>query len=131
MIAPDVSERDFQRAVIDLAHTFHWRVAHFRTAVNPQRGNYMTPVGADGAGWPDLVLVHPGSGRILFRELKSRSGRITAGQTRWGEWLTACRLDWKVWRPADMPEIARTLAEPTGTTIVVADRGTLDLGLDR
>ncbi len=101
--------------MIELAHTFHWKVAHFRTAMNA-RGIYMTPVGADGAGWPDLVLVHPGTGRVIFRELKSEKGRVTSGQEAWGVWLSRCDLDWDVWRPSDMNTIAIELSNGRART---------------
>jgi hypothetical protein len=114
-VALTVTERDFQRTVIELAHLFGWKVAHFRTAMNA-RGVYMTPVGADGAGWPDLVLIHPARGRILYRELKAERGRLDPRQTTWGEWLTAAGCDWTVWRPSDMPEITYTLSHGTAHT---------------
>ena len=108
-------ERDFQRAVIEVAHTFSWKVAHFRTAINA-RGHYQTPVGGDGAGWPDLVLAHSGSGRILFRELKSDTGRLAPNQQQWGDRLVACGCDWDVWRPADMKHIVTVLSGGRATT---------------
>jgi hypothetical protein len=93
-------ERDYQRKVIELAHLFHWRVAHFRTAMNA-RGVHMTPVAADGKGWPDLVLVNPLHHRILFREVKADRGRLSPEQEQWGAWLTSAGQDWGVWQPRD------------------------------
>ena len=110
-----ISERDFQRQVIELAQMFEWRVAHFRTALN-QRGHYQTPVAADGAGWPDLVLVHERSGRILFRELKSDKGRLAQNQEDWGRWLEAAGCDWGVWKPKDLDGIAVVLSGGRATT---------------
>ena len=109
------SEREFQRTVISLAHTFHWKVAHFRTAMNA-RGVYMTPVGADGAGWPDLVLVHPTRGTVLFRELKAEKGRLDPKQVAWGRWLTAAGCDWAMWKPSQINEIAVLLSAGRATT---------------
>lgn len=54
-------------------------------------------------GFPDLVLVHPGQGRIMFRELKrsGSNGRITAAQKACMAALTAVGMDVAVWRPED------------------------------
>lgn len=104
-----MNEREFQRAVIEVAHSFGWKVAHFRTAMNA-RGVHMTPVAADGKGWPDLVLVHPQQGVALFRELKSADGRLSAEQARWLADLNAAGLDAGVWRPIHMSQI---VAQPS------------------
>jgi hypothetical protein len=101
-------EREFQKKVIELAHMFGWKIAHFRTAINA-RGVHMTPVAADGKGWPDLVLVHPGRGVVLFRELKSDTGRLDPHQIAWGEWLLACGMDWGMWKPKDWDTIVGVL----------------------
>jgi len=51
-------------------------------------------------GFPDLVLVHRGTGRTLFRELKSEKGRLTVEQREVLE-LLGRRNDVGVWTPAD------------------------------
>ena len=104
-----MTERDFQRAVIEVAHSFGWRIAHFRTALN-KRGHYQTPVAADGKGYPDLHLVHPERGVSMFRELKVGRNKPSAEQAAWGEWLTAAGCDWAVWRESDMDEIVSVLS---------------------
>lgn len=86
-----------QRAVVDLARTCGWRVAHFPT-IQDARGVWRTPVAADGKGWPDLVLVRD---RVLVREVKGDGDRLRPEQETW---LTAFRLagaDAGVWRPKD------------------------------
>ena len=99
-----MSEAELQAAVIDLAHVYRYRVAHFRPA-QTGRG-WRTPVGADGAGFPDMVLAKPG--RVLFVELKSATGRVSPRQL---DWLEALMPDGFVWRPADWHsgEILRVL----------------------
>lgn len=105
-----ISERDFQRKVLELAKMMGWRVAHFRAALN-QRGEWQTPVAADGAGWPDLYLLHPGRRTPpLYRELKSQKGIVHPRQQRWGDDLLACGQDWAVWRPSDWSEIVHALS---------------------
>lgn len=53
-------------------------------------------------GWPDLVIAFPGA--ILFRELKSATGVVSAAQQWWLDTLHAAGLDTGVWRPLDLRE---------------------------
>lgn len=74
-----MTEADLQRAVIDTAHALKWMVAHFRPA-QTARG-WRTPVEAEGAGFPDLVLVR--ATRLIFAELKGERGRVSELQRGW------------------------------------------------
>lgn len=56
------------------------------------------------SGFPDLVLISPRQGRILFRELKTMRGRVSPDQKIWIEGLTAVGQDAGVWRPDDLVE---------------------------
>jgi hypothetical protein len=102
-------EASFQAVVVETARLAGWRVAHFRAAKTSK--GWRTPVTADGAGWPDLVLVRPP--RIIFAELKSTTGGLRANQA---EWLDVLRLlsqvEVRLWRPDDWDAIVKTL---TGT----------------
>lgn len=51
-------------------------------------------------GFPDLVIVGPAG--VLFRELKTAAGKLTADQRRWQTELHAAGADVAVWRPADL-----------------------------
>lgn len=99
-VGAPVTEAEFQRQVIDLARTLGWRVAHFRT-VRVLRGNgsthYATPVQADGAGFPDLIMVR--GERLLAVELKSGRGVVTDEQLAWLDALEGTRAEVYVWRP--------------------------------
>jgi hypothetical protein len=53
-------------------------------------------------GFPDLTVV--GAHGVLFRELKSERGRVTADQRRWLDALAAAGADVVVWRPCDWPQ---------------------------
>lgn len=101
------SEAGFQKAVIDLARLNGWMVAHFRTAMN-RDGTWVTPVAADGKGFPDLVLVHPIRG-VLFRELKTDRGQVSKEQALWINYLGVARANVTVWRPRDWDTIVATL----------------------
>lgn len=51
-------------------------------------------------GWPDLALC--GARKLIFRELKTETGRVSPEQERWGLMLRHAGQDWDVWRPADL-----------------------------
>jgi hypothetical protein len=98
-------ERDFQTYVIDLATVNQWRIAHFRKA-QTARGRWITPVAADGAGFPDLVLVRD---RIIYAELKTNTGKLGPAQIAWGQALTRAGAEYYVWRPRDADEVQAVL----------------------
>jgi len=100
-----ISEAEWQQQVIDLAHVHGWRVLHVRPAQN-SRGDWRTPVAADGKGWPDLTLVRD---RVLFAELKTNRGRLAPEQRRWLDALEAAGAEVAVWRPKDFPTVLDTL----------------------
>lgn len=91
-------EDDLLTAVLDMARLFGLRVAHFRPA-NTERG-WRTAVQADGKGYPDLTIAGPGG--LLFRELKSATGRLSAEQQDWAATLASAGADFAVWRPEDL-----------------------------
>lgn len=100
----EITEAEWQRQVIDLAHLFAWKVAHFRPAQTTK--GWRTPVAADGAGWPDLVLVRD---RILAVELKREKGKVAVAQQEWLDALQAAGAETHVWRPSDLDAVAETL----------------------
>lgn len=109
-MASSISEKQFQARVIDLLHLYGYRVAHFMPAVNA-RGQWRTPVAADGKGFPDLVAVRPEtagrhrSPRVMFVELKTDTGRMSKEQVAWQTDLLAAKSEAYVWRPRDWDNI--------------------------
>lgn len=95
------SEKYFQDQVMELAERLGWLVYHVFDSRRSQ------------AGFPDLVLLHPGTGRVLFRELKTQTGKTRKMQDVWLAGLRLGGLDAKVWRPEDWVsgEIQKTLME--------------------
>jgi len=101
-----IPEREFQQQVIDLAHIFHWRVAHFRPAQTKK--GWRTAVSADGMGFPDLVLAR--EGRLIFIEVKSEKGKFSLEQSEWLEVLKATgKCEVYVWKPSQWDEIMAIL----------------------
>lgn len=82
------SEADFQRAVIDLCR---WLGLHYFHDNDSRRNR---------AGFPDMVIC--GQHGVIFRELKSATGRIRPEQATWLSRLQLAGADADVWRPRDM-----------------------------
>lgn len=91
-----MTEAQLQDAVVDLAHTLGYSVAHFRPARTSK--GHRTPVQYDAAGWPDLVLV--GRGRVLYRELKREREAPSSAQVAWIRRLQDAGQDVEIWRPS-------------------------------
>jgi len=110
--ANKLTEKQFQQQVIDLARLCGFRVAHFRPAMVTRGGKvkYETPVGADGKGWPDLVLVHRRRRLVLFVELKVGKNTTTPEQEAWLDDLRECGERVRVWRPDHWSAIEALLA---------------------
>jgi hypothetical protein len=85
-----MKERDLQQALSDLAKLLRLKAYH---TYDSRRSE---------PGFPDLVIVGPGG--VLFRELKSETGRVSPHQRAWIESLTAAGADAGIWRPADQHE---------------------------
>jgi hypothetical protein len=94
----------WEGTVIDLARLLKWRVAHFRPARTAK--GWRTPVQADGAGFPDLVLVRD---RVIYAELKSETGRLSTDQEAWRDAILGAGGLWYCWRPSDWPEVVAVL----------------------
>lgn len=94
---PDISENEFLAQIRALAKLTGWEFYHTHTSKFSE------------AGWPDAVLASAKQRRTLFVELKTRTGTVSKAQQKWLELLAACGHETAVWRPADMPEIAKIL----------------------
>ena len=107
-----MTENEFLTQVIELSHLLRWRVAHFRgVPILRKNGTvrYQTPVQADGAGFPDLVLVNREKKRVIYAELKSDKGCIRPEQNRWLDDLSAAGQEVYLWRPKDSDDIIKIL----------------------
>lgn len=93
-----MTEAALQKAVLELAKRLGWRVAHFRPAqVRP--GRFVTNVGAEGSGFPDLVLVR--GDRLVFAELKMDGKYPGPKQREWHQALQGAGASVCIWKPRD------------------------------
>ncbi len=93
-----VSEKDFQAAVVALAKRHGWKCYH---PYNSRKSD---------EGYPDLTLARD---RIVWMELKTETGVVSAAQASWNEILLAAGEEAYIFRPSNWPEIVAILtAEP-------------------
>ena len=107
-----VTEKEFQRTVIEYAHALGYKVYHQIDMgyKDPKTGvkRFSRRV---GPGYPDLTIV--GHNRILFAELKSEKGGTKKGQVEWAVAIKEAGGAYYLWRPSNWDEIKKILA-PAG-----------------
>lgn len=85
-LPPGCSEKQFQDWIVGMAKANGWLVAHFR-GVRVQRKDgatrWQTPVDVDGAGFPDLILLHVARKAMMALEAKVKPNTPTAAQEAW------------------------------------------------
>ena len=91
-----MTEKELLSCVIQMAHVFGWKVAHFRPGLD-RKGNWKTAVQGDGVGFPDLIMVR---GSVIFAvELKTEKASLTNEQVDWLRRISAGAYA-HVWRPS-------------------------------
>lgn len=100
-LPPNCSEKVFQARVIALAESNGWECYH---PFDSRRS---------AAGYPDLTLVR--GPELIYAELKTDVGRVTADQQRWQELLAAVPgVRVRLWRPRDWDAIVAELTTAEG-----------------
>jgi hypothetical protein len=108
-LAAAMTEAELQERVIRAARITGWRYYH---PPDNRPGGKSGRVQRVVPGFPDLVLVHVAQRRIMYRELKTQTGRVSPDQRTWLDDLAIAGADVGVWRPADLLE-ERILVELT------------------
>lgn len=91
-----ITEREFQREVLQLAALFGWRPYHTHDSRQSHRG------------FPDLTMVR--GDRLVFAELKSMAGKVRPEQQEWLDELAVVPgVEAYLWRPSDLDAIAEVL----------------------
>lgn len=91
----NITEKEFTRQVEELAAIYHWKYYHTWTSIHSPKG------------FVDVVMVK--GERLIFAELKSDKGELTAYQQEWLEALGATSAEVHVWRPSDFNNIVSIL----------------------
>lgn len=81
-----MNEAAFQSLIVELARLMGW--THIYHTHDSRRS---------ASGFPDLVLIR--GPRILFIEIKSETGRVSADQESWLEALRATCAEVYLWKP--------------------------------
>lgn len=92
-----LTEKQFQAQVVQMAAFFGWRHYHNLYAIGSDRG------------YPDLTLVHPRHG-VLWLELKGPRGRPGPAQEEWIDTLRAAGQRAHIVYPTDFDMVAALLS---------------------
>jgi hypothetical protein len=91
-----LTEREFQNEVLQLAALFGWRPFHPHDSRRSHKG------------WPDLALLR--GDRLVMAELKSMAGKVRPEQAEWLDELALVPgVESYLWRPSDLGAIAEVL----------------------
>ncbi len=85
--------------IIGLAQDLGWLVHHDRPARTDK--GWRTAVQGD-AGFPDLLLGHPNTGRLMAFELKREGKQPTNAQDLWLAMFGKSPIRSGIWRPSDL-----------------------------
>lgn len=107
---PRTPEADFQTRVTALAELRGWQWMHVKPGLFAD-GRFATMTsGTMARGWPDLVMVQPRTGRLLFVELKVPPNQVTTDQSATLDLLRSVPFaEVYVWRPEDWHVAERVL----------------------
>lgn len=109
------SEEAFQKCIVTQAQSYGWIVflspdKYKKVAI--ATGTFHRARTGD-KGFPDLVLLHEQTGKILYREVKTNKGTLEPDQKRWRDALLRGGHDWGLWRPRNYPDIKAELTQFT------------------
>ncbi len=98
----DLTERDWERQIVNLAKTLGWRCYHTLRSKGSQ------------PGFPDWTLVRD---RVVFLELKREDGKLSEPQKEWLGALLSANAEAYVARPRDLVTVGKILAARSGVHI--------------
>lgn len=101
-----VSEKEFQRQVIDLAQWHNWLVDH----TPPMRSAKGAVFTGGLVGKSDLVLYSTLGKGIIYAELKSETGKLSKAQAVYRNLITINGGEYYLWKPSDLPAIVERLS---------------------
>jgi len=101
-----VSEDRFRAQVVRRARQLDWMTMFIGRGKGG--GNWVTQMGGDGKGWPDLTLVRE---RVVCAELKTDTNyHVSPEEKVWLERLKLAGIETYIWRPRHWEQIEEVLA---------------------
>ena len=95
IVATSISEKALLATVLELGEAYGWMVYHVMDTFPAAR--------VTARGFPDLTMIRPEGGTLLFIELKSEKGRLSPEQKRYRDALSNCEgCHYYLWRPSDL-----------------------------
>lgn len=101
LVAGVTSEQELLADVATRLTLGGWRWHHVRRS---DRAEQM-----GDPGFPDIIAVHPGRGRLVVAELKAARGRYEAGQREWLAGFEGAVAETYTWRPSDLDKVVEVL----------------------
>ena len=92
-----ISEKEFAQAVVELAEALGWMVWRTWVSLHSPKGE------------PDLRMVNVDQRRVVWAEVKSDKGKLTAAQAEAILTLRSSGAEVYVWRPGDWEKIQAVL----------------------
>ena len=97
--------KELQKELIDLLRKCGWRVAHTPPVQAVTKGRdgedvkrWMTPIQADGKGFPDLLAVRE---RLIVIEIKGKGDKLSGEQSVWLSAFRMAGVEAYVWTAAE------------------------------
>lgn len=106
-----ITEAAFQKQVIQAARLYGWTPITFEKRLCRRRNGtcyWETPFGADGVGFPDLLLFR--GAQVIAPELKVGRNKLSPEQDAWRERIDKTSIVHCVWRPEMWQEIEEVLS---------------------
>ena len=101
----DINEAEFQRAVVKVARLYGWLVDH-----TPPMRNAGGDIYTGGlTGKTDLLLLSQKGKGIIFAELKTQKGKMSAAQCSFQDVVNMNGGEHYIWRPGDWDAIVERL----------------------
>ncbi len=94
-----ITEKEFLGQIVTFARALGYMVYHTHDSRRSE------------PGFPDLVMASKKWGKIIYAEIKTSTGKITAAQDEWIRTLVHAGAEVYVWRPRNWNDIIEALGD--------------------
>lgn len=106
-LALSISERELAATVEAALELYNWLWTHYTFSPNRSGNGFRTHLRGH-AGMPDYVACR--NGRLLFVELKSQRGRLSAAQRVWRSELQKTSAEYHLVHPSDLDHFLKRIS---------------------